>query len=110
MEAIILVTGITLLILFVWFLVRHSLKVEQNIEQNGIEVDAVVTRVIDTYDRDIHLRRYKTFVKFVGDDNKEHEGRLINVSMSFPYGRKMRVRFLPGEYDCCLFMSQQIDE
>ena len=110
MAAILLIGGIALLIIISWLLVRHSLKFEQNLEQNGIEVDAVVTKVTDTYDRDTELRRYTTYVKFIGDDNNEHEGMLVNVSMSFPYGRKMRVRYLPGEYDLCLFMSQQIDE
>lgn len=90
-------------------LIHIQLKQERNIEEYGIEVDAVVTKVTDNYDTDTHISTYNTFVKFIGDDNNEHEAILINVSNSFPYGRKMKIKFLPGKYKHCLFISQQID-
>lgn len=56
------------------------------------EVDAVATKVTDTYDIDTHLRRYTTYVKFIGDDNNEHEGMLINFSIWLK-NEKMNIKY-----------------
>lgn len=93
------------------FIERHKLKFVQNIEQNGIETEAIVTKVTSTYDSDIRQRRYITYVKFIGDDNNEREGRLLNVpllSSDFQSEEKLRVSFLPGEYDLVFFISKEI--
>ena len=36
------------------------------------------------------------YVKFIGDVNNEHEGMLVNVSISFPYGRKNENFYVPA--------------
>ena len=87
----------------------HKLKRAQDFEQNGIVIDATVTKVTSTYDKDIRQRRYITYVKFIGNDNNEHESRLLNVpvlSSDFQTGEKLKVSFLPGEYDLCFFISK----
>lgn len=109
MAAISIILAMSVLGIIIFILIHINLKQEKNIEEHGIEVDAVVTKVTDNYDPDTSVRTYITFVKFMGDDNNEHEARLINVSKSFPYGRKMKIKFLPGNYKYCLFISQQIN-
>ena len=109
MVAISIVLTMSVLGIIIFILIHIRLKQEKNIEEHGIEVDAIVTKVTDNYDTDTHIRTYNTFVKFMGDDNNEHEAILINVSNRFSYGRKMKIKFLPGKYKHCLFISQQIN-
>lgn len=109
METILVILTMFVLAIIIFIIIHIRRKQEKNIEEHGIEVDAVVTKVIENYDPDIPKRTYNTFVKFIGDDNNEHEAILINVSSSFPYGGKIKIKFLPGKYKHCLFISQQIN-
>ena len=91
-------------------LIYYSYKMENNILQNGIETDAVVTKVTAVYDSDrIDKRRYTAYAKFIGDDTNEHEA-VLSASINFPYGKKLRVKYLPGKYDYCVVVSQEVDE
>lgn len=82
---------------------------ERKIEKYGIEVDALVTRIESRYDYDSHKTNYYPYAEYVGDDNEKHEAR-VNVSINFPIGRKLKIKFLPSKYDYVIFVSQQIDE
>ena len=72
------------------------LKREKNIEKNGIEVEATVTKVTK------ETRLYTTYVTYIGDDNNEHDASIINISKNYPYGEKLRIKFLPGKYKHCI--------
>ena len=78
------------------FIEHHKLKSLHKIEQNGIEAEAIVTKITSYYDRDMNHKTYITHVKFIGDDNNEHEGRLLNVStLSLDLQNiKMKLRFV----------------
>ena len=73
-----------------------QLKKEKDIETNGIEVDAIVTKVTKGN------RIYISYVTYIGDDNNKHEARIINISRNYPYGEKLRIKFLPGKYRYCI--------
>lgn len=86
--------------------INVALKKEKQIYQEGIEVDSVVNKVEHYYyDHDL---RYRCYVKYIGDDNLEHNA-LLNVRSNLPIGRKVRIKFLPGKYDEAVFVSQEID-
>jgi len=108
MEIIIIISSIFVFGIIVFIAIHITAKQEKHMEKYGIEADAVVTKVI-SHKSDNQIRTYDTYVKFMGDDNMAHEALLINVSCSFPYGRKMKIKFLAGKYESCLFISQQID-
>lgn len=88
------------------FAVRAAARREKEIYENGYEVDAVVFKVETSYDHDSHRRSYYPYVKYIGDDGHEHEAR-VNVCTNFPYGRRMRVKYLPSRYDYVVFVSQE---
>ena len=112
MVSIIIICGVVIFVVGIaialFFAIRHSINFEKNMEVNGIETDAVVSKVILS-DRDINSKRFDTYVSFTGDDKNMHEGRLINVSFNFPVGRKMRIKYLPGKYDLCILVSQEVN-
>lgn len=76
-------------------------KREKNIEINGIEVEATVTKVTKA------RRFYTSYVTYIGDDNNEHEAVIINISKNFPYGKKLRIKFLPGKYKNCIVVLDE---
>lgn len=89
-------------------LVKTALKNEKNIYQNGIETDSVVSRV------DYRLngnrgsgRHYYCYVTFTGNDGLEHEA-LLNLSSNLPIGRKVKIKYLPPQYDKAVFVSQEL--
>lgn len=75
----------------------------------GIEIDSIVCRVEEKWDIDSHKRYYNAYVKYIGDDNLEHEA-LLNVRNNFPYGRKVKIKYLPTKYDYAIFLSQELEQ
>lgn len=87
--------------------ITYAVKKEKEIYKNGIEADSVVVKVEQHKDND-HITRYHCYVKYLGDDNMEHEA-LLNVSLDVPIGRKVKIKFLSGKYDHVVFVSQEIE-
>jgi len=84
-----------------------AVKKEKEIYKNGIETDSYVVKVDQRKDHD-HITRYHCYVKYLGDDNMEHEA-LLNASLDAPIGRKVKIKFLSGKYDYVVFISQEIE-
>ena len=96
MNVLLIVLPMIILGLLIKSILFLQLKIEQNIENNGIEVNAIVTKVTKAN------RIYTSYVTYIGDDNIEHEARIINLSKNYPYGEKLRIKFLPGKYRYCI--------
>ena len=100
--------------IILWFLIAIvfaaivivAIKKEKAVYANGIEAESVVVKV-DHYFNSDHKSRYRCYVRYVGDDFKEHEG-LLNVRTDLPLGRKVIIKYLPGKYDSVVFVSQEI--
>lgn len=106
MLAFIILTAIFLAIVIPLIIV--TLKREKEIYENGLEADGVVSRVESRMARIRNGLEYFPYIRYVGDDGQEHEG-LLNVSVQFKIGRKMRIKYLPGRYDEVRFISQEFD-
>lgn len=107
MSIILIVVFVIVIIAVIVIAINVAMKKEKQIYQEGIEVDSVVSRSESYFDRD-HDMRYRCFVKYVGDDNLEHEA-ILNVHTNLPVGRKVKIRFLPGKYDEAVFVSQELE-
>lgn len=106
----IIITAILITIVFLTIVItaiKIASKKETEIYTNGIEVDSIVVKCEQYYDRD-HDSRHRCYVTYVGNDNMEHEG-LLNVRTTLPIGRKVRVKYVPGKYDTVVFVSQEIE-
>lgn len=84
-------------------------KTWKKIYNEGIEANSVVSKIERNYDTNNHRYYYLAYVKYIGDDNIEHEA-LLNVKTNFPYGRKIKIKYLPPKYDYVVFVSQELDE
>ena len=99
-----------LIVVLVVGLTIYAINKEKKIMTEGIEVDSIISRIEETYNEYNDFKRsYRAYVKYVGNDNMEHEA-LLNVSNNFPYGRKIRIKYLPPEYDFAIFVSQELEE
>lgn len=87
-------------------LIHFATKRENEVYSDGIEVDSIVSR--SGHYIKFGETKYRTFIKYMGDDGIEHEGRL-NAATDLPVGRKVRIRYLPGKYDEVVFVSQELD-
>lgn len=109
----VLIISIIFIFIFIFLiliacLIGINLKKEKEINENGIESDSTVCKIEIRYKHNIQRFHYSPYVKYIGDDGNEHEARL-NVSSNFPYGKKIRIKYLPGKYDYVIFVSQQIE-
>lgn len=81
-------------------------KKRKEIEEKGIITDAYISKVDTISDDDYGVShvRYTCYVKFIGDDGKEHE-TTIGTSTNMSYGRKIKIKYVPGKYDYVLVES-----
>ena len=105
----ILIIGSVLLFIIIftilWVIASNN---EKKILKEGIKVDSTVCRVIEDWDPNDHRRYYRSFVKYIGNDNLEHEA-LISARCNLPYGRKVKIKYLPPKYDYAIFISQELE-
>jgi hypothetical protein len=78
----------------------------ENIQQNGICVDAVVV-ANESRTKSSDIRYNTTVVRFVGNDGLYHDCDLW-YSSSLPIGRRLKIQYIPGQYNKVLFVSQEI--
>lgn len=81
---------------------------ESAINTSGIETDSVVVKCDHYFNRD-QDSRYRCYVQYLGNDGVEHEG-LLNIQTNLPVGRKVRIRYIPRQYDSVVFISQELNE
>ena len=98
-----LVIGIPLAIVMI-VLTRKALRLERDLQENGIVADAVVVRCESR--RSDGRIRYSPYVRYVAG-GKEHEAA-INVACNFPIGRKVKIQYIPSKWNYVAFVSQDL--
>ena len=89
-KGILLWGGLILICAVIFFFSR---RMKKQIEENGIEVDAVISRIADEGAPDeIDLRYY---ARYVTADGEEIEGLLSNPTPDLVEGQAVRVRYHP---------------
>ena len=74
-------------------IVLTSKRMKKQIEENGIETEAEVSRIIDTGNSDeIDLNYY---VRYHTEDGKEIEGILSNPRSDLKVGQKLKIKYHP---------------
>lgn len=109
MNWIIILLIVLVFISIICTVIYMAIKHEKKIYNEGIEANSVVSKIERNYDTNNHRYYYLAYVKYIGDDNIEHEA-LLNVKTNFPYGRKIKIKYLPPKYDYAVFVSQELDE
>lgn len=101
LSAIIIVGFVALIML----LINTAAKRERRIYDEGVETTSVVDRV------DVRTeggaRRYYPRVLYKGVDGEYHLGSL-NVRTNLPIGRRVRIKYLPNNFERVVFVSQEI--
>ena len=89
-KGILLWGGLILICAVIFFL---SQRMKKQIEENGIEVDAVISRITDEGAPDeIDLRYY---ARYVTSEGEEIEGVLSNPRSDLVEGQAVRVKYHP---------------
>ena len=82
------------------FAVRVALllKKAHKIDREGIETDAVVSRITENWDSETHSLSYTTYVTY-----RDRDGNMLESPMEFSRnpehakGDEIRIRYIPGE-------------
>ena len=98
-----IVLGVPLAIVMT-VLLRKALRLERELQENGIVADAVVVRCESR--RSDGRIRYSPYVRYVAG-GVEHEAAL-NLRSNLPIGRKLKIKYLPGKWDYVAFVSQEL--
>ena len=94
-----LIIGVIFVGLFV-FQAARALKKAKKIDSYGVETDAVVSRISETWDPETTSSAYTTYVQF-----RDRDGVLRECPMSLTNkaehsdGEKIRIRYMPGDFE-----------
>ena len=70
-----------------------SRKMKKEINEDGIETDAVVSRIVDDGSQDFIGRDF--YVKYRTEDGEEIEGVISNPRSDLTEGEKVRIKYHP---------------
>lgn len=77
-----------------------TLRKTRRIDREGIETDAVVSRVEDTSDPDSATSSYSTYVEYRDENGEMRESYMaLTVRPEYAVGQKVRIKFVPGVHD-----------
>ncbi len=92
------IIGILAVLIF-GFQAYRALKKAKKIDAEGVETDAVVSRIEETWDEDSHSSSYSSYVKFRDPDGRERECPMtLTDDVRYSKGEPLRIRYLPGDY------------
>ena len=88
---------IAAVVVFVVRAARVLLKARK-IDREGIETDAVVSRVEEQWDPDTASSAYLTYVRYRDENGEFRESPMaLTSSLSYEEGGQVRIRFVPGD-------------
>ena len=99
MTFIVAIAVVAFICVFV-FKAKDLLEKAKRIDSEGIETDAVVSRIeTDLGDEDVSSSEY-TYVRYTDENGIERESVMgIAMDIRFEIGDVIRIRYIPGEYD-----------
>ncbi|MGX8716262.1 MAG: hypothetical protein ACSW8A_10975 [Lachnospiraceae bacterium] len=72
----------------------------KKIDKEGIETDAVVTRVEDTSEIESAASSYTTYVEYRDENGVRRESCMaLTLQVEHNVGDKVRIKYVPGIYD-----------
>lgn len=104
---ILAIGSIALFVIILVILLVIATNRDKKIMNEGIEAHSIVCRVEKKWKDGRSY--YNAYVKYIGDDNLEHEA-LLSAKINFPYGRKIKIKYLPPKYDYAVFLSQELEQ
>lgn len=76
-----------------------TLKKAKRIDAEGVETDAVVSKVVEQYDPEYNSSSYTTYVEYKDEDGVRRESPIAVTSrVEYEKGDQVRIRFIPGDY------------
>ena len=89
--------GLIALIVFAAFVIPAFLR-EKKIRQSGVETDGVILRCV--YDEDTDGGgSYMIYIAYQDENGVQRESKGIFAHESHDAGEKIRVKYIPGEYE-----------
>ena len=73
----------------------YSRNVYKKISTQGVETEGTVSRIDENYDEDTGNTTYYYYVKYLDENNNEHEA-LIHNPKNLKAGDRIRIKYLPG--------------
>ena len=75
-----------------------TLKKAKKIDREGIETDAVVSKIVETYDPENHSSSYTTYVKYMDRDGNTLESPMTLTNCpEHSEGDEVRIKYIPGD-------------
>ena len=93
------IIGALIVIVFV-YQAGKALRKAKRIDAEGVETDAVVSRVEGHWDVENAASTYTTYVRYTDDRGRLRESPMaLTSSAEYEKGDKLRIRYLPGDYE-----------
>ena len=70
-----------------------SRRIRKKINEEGIETDAVITRIVDASTDETYS--YEVYVRYINSDGQETEALLLNDTAELCTGQRVRIKYHP---------------
>lgn len=78
-------------------LAANVIRRARKIDRDGVETDAVVSRIDENYDPDLNESTYTIVVKYRDDNGETIESPMaLDPSERYEVGQKVRIKYIPG--------------
>ena len=92
-----LCVGIVVILVFC-ILAGRALAKARKIDRDGIETDAVVSRIAEAFDTDNLSSSYTTYVQYVDRDGNTVESFMtLDDTAEYQTGDRVRIKYIPGD-------------
>lgn len=100
-DNLIFIIAIAVFLVVFGIALMRVMKKAKRIDQTGIETDAVVSRIEKDFDTpDTSGSSYYTYVEFTDNEGVKRECVMsMNITVDYKIGDKVRIKYIPGEYD-----------
>lgn len=87
--------------------ISRALSRDKQIREDGLYAIGVVVRC-ETKKHN-GTTRHTPYISYIGNDCQEHICTL-SCSCNMPIGRRVKIQYLPGQYDYALFIEQDLND
>ena len=101
-DLILAVAGVIAFIAAIIIVTRKAKK----IDREGLEADAVVSKITEYQDSDSVSSSFRIYVKYTDEDGIAHESTLsASEAFHFSVGMNVRIKYLPGKHTIVRFVD-----
>lgn len=82
------------------FRAARVLNKAKKIDREGVETDAVISRIVENWNPDTASSSYTTYAEYRDESGELRESPMaLSSNLTYAKGEKLRIRYIPGDHE-----------